>query len=737
MWLPLVLTYPLNPALAEATEDGKKASGAPEGTVNLEKITVTGAAEGYQVLETSTPSRLDIPLRDLPFSVGSVARPVIEDQRTVTVQETFKNVSGVIPVANLTAGQQGVGATIRGFTSGSEFFVNGFRQQGQNALTGPLDIANIDRIDVLKGPAGLLFGAVSSPGGLVNAVTKTPLSAPHFHLAVTPGSFGYIRPEFDVTGPITPDGSLLGRLNFAYTNTDGYIDFNDQQSFFVAPALSWLITEDTRLDVEFNFNNIDEGTATVGFPALDASLRLPVERFLGEPDFKSLSNQTQTWFAKLEHSFNEQWKARLSGNYVHNRENDNSFFVFDFANSPGDCSNEVFDPNGSTACRSPFQQTNDSEQYTMRGEILGEFDTGPIKHKALVGGEYYELKESNGFFRMDPISLSNGADVSFIDINNPVYAQNLQLQQLPLLDPFGMPTFAGFINDGLIQDGAVYFEDFVTLLPNLKIIGGGRYDMVEVQTTDQVSNTTSTQNDDKFSGRAGIVWQPFDPTSLYFSWSESFFPQSGVTLSGSPLAPETGEGFEIGVKHEFDENFGMNIALYHITKNNVALPDPADPFFALNSGEQQSDGVEVGLVGSPLAGWDLVANYAYTNAKITEGDPLGSFPEGNRLPNAPEHAFSLWNKYELQEGMLQGLGFGWGIQVFSQRQATVPNSVTLPTLVRNDLLFSYRGHTGPADWRVQLNILNIGDNKDFAVGQFNDIVPMQGRTFLGTLFIDL
>lgn len=137
--LTLVFLYPVNPALAEGTEGNEQPSGdsgAREGRVNLEKITVTEKPESYRVLESSTPSRLNIPLKELPFSVGIVTRPVIGDRRTVLIQDTYKNVSGVIPVANITAGQQGVGATIRGFTSGSEFYVNGFRQQAQQALTG-------------------------------------------------------------------------------------------------------------------------------------------------------------------------------------------------------------------------------------------------------------------------------------------------------------------------------------------------------------------------------------------------------------------------------------------------------------------------------------------------------------------------------------------------------------------------------------------------------------------------
>jgi Outer membrane receptor proteins, mostly Fe transport len=346
--------------------------------------------------------------------------------------------------------------TIRGFSTDGECFVNGFRQL---TFTSPFDVANIERADVLKGPASVLFGSGSNPGGIVNFITKQPLSSPQYHGAVSYGSDDYVRPEFDITGPLIPGSSdLLYRLNFAYTDTDGFIDFSGSQSRFVAPALTWNIGERTRVNLEFNYNDID-GTPETGAPAVKPFLDLSEKQFLGEPEFNDLNTKTESWFFDFEHGFTDQWKFRVSANYNSHRAETQESFISELVADPANCFAGENDPDGTLACRSLAQQVTDAETYTVRAELLGKFDTGPLQHTALIGGEYFAHNERYGFFPVTDPSDNTGFP---IDIFDPTYTRGFTFEQLGP-DP---------LQDTLINTRAFFFEDLITLIPTLKVASG-------------------------------------------------------------------------------------------------------------------------------------------------------------------------------------------------------------------------------------------------------------------------
>ncbi|MBE9170813.1 TonB-dependent receptor [Pleurocapsales cyanobacterium LEGE 06147] len=241
------------------------------------------------------------------------------------------------------------------------------------------------------------------------------------------------------------------------------------------------------------------------------------------------------------------------------------------------------------------------------------------------------------------------------------------------------------------------------------MLAGVRYETVEQNTINNPTDldpesSETTQNDDDFTPRVGLVYQPIPELSLYGSYSQSFTPNSDTTSSGDPLEPEQGEGFEFGVKSEILEGkLFASLAYFNITKQNVATPDPIDPFASVATGEQQSQGIEFDLSGEILPGWNIIASYSYIDAEVT----ADTNPDivGNRLFNVPKHSASLWTTYEIQTGNLQGLGFGVGFNYVREREGDLENSFEVDSyFLTNAAIFYQRNN-----WRFALNFENLFD----------------------------
>ena len=270
------------------------------------------------------------------------------------------------------------------------------------------------------------------------------------------------------------------------------------------------------------------------------------------------------------------------------------------------------------------------------------------------------------------------------------------------------------------------------------LLAGVRYDTAEQEVVNNPSlfiptASESTQNDDAFSPRFGVVYQPIEAVSLFTSYSRSFSPNSGTMVTGDILEPEEGEQFEVGAKAELlDGRFSVSLAYFDITLQNVATTDPNNPNFSIATGEQRSQGVELDLIGQILPGWNLIANYAYTDARITE-DNTGL--EGNRLFNVPEHNFNLWATYDIQNGPLEGVGFGLGFNYVSDRYGDNANSFKLGDYFLTNAALSYRRD----NWRTALNIRNLFD-VNYIQSSDNSrtirIDPGEGFTMIGSVSVE-
>jgi len=343
-------------------------------TINIivtgEKVGQTDS--GYQVPNSTTDTKLELPQKDIPQSIQVIPRQVIEDRQVTRLNELTDNVSGVQRVPGY-GGVSSLGARIRGFTTSFETLRNGFRDFG---YLSPRDPANIERVEFLKGPASVLYGGgVVGFSGQINTVTEKPQAEPSYEIGMVAGSYNFYRPTLDFTGALTSDKSLLYRLNAAYENSDSFRDFGESESYLIAPALTWKIGKGTDLTIELEQQHQDYFFDN-GLPAEPEFLDLPRDRFvLGEPDLNNAEWDSTSITYNFEHKFSDNWKFRQGFNatLVDGGE-DSSFFL-------------PLESDRRTLPRDFNRSEESQESYSLQNELFTKFNTGSVKHNLLFGVE--------------------------------------------------------------------------------------------------------------------------------------------------------------------------------------------------------------------------------------------------------------------------------------------------------------------------------------------------------------
>ncbi|MFQ4143526.1 TonB-dependent siderophore receptor [Chlorogloeopsis sp. ULAP02] len=693
-------TPPTTPLPPDTTTEESQPSAQNEEPEEPIELVVTGEQGGYRVEEASTATKTDTPLRDIPQSIQVIPREVLKDQGTVRVQDALQNVSG-----STNAGYyQGFSEylALRGFRA--NVFRDGIRSYQDYG--GLIETADIERLEVLKGPASVLFGD-APPGGLVNLVTKQPLAQPFYSFEGTVGSFSTYRGAIDLSGPLNDSRSILSRFNALYENAGSFRDFVNSERVFLAPKFKFALGANTNLTIDGSWlqetRTADDGTVAIGNRPAD----LPRERFLGEP-FQDVEVNVTNFSYLFDHKFSDQWSIRNT-------------FRAQFVNLERyyPLRDSLDEETGELSRLKYFSQRRDNA-YSVQTDVVGKFSTGSIKHQLLLGFDYTKITEDGTFGDFEPYPS--------INIFNPVYAR-LEYPKRDILNIF---------RDDTLDKYGFYIQDQIEIIPQLKFLAGGRFDIFEQNRT--VRNLGEEreeffQSDSNFSPRLGIVYQPSQNISLYASYATSFEPSFGQSRNGDgePFKPETGRQFEVGVKADITRNLSATLALYDLRKQNVTVDDPnsADPNDQIQTGEQTSRGIEFDIAGEITPGWKVIASYAYIDAFISKDT---TDLEGRRRDNIPEHAASLWTTYEIQQGGLQGLGFGLGLFFVGDRFGDLDNSYVLPSYVRTDASIFYRRN----NWRAALNIRNLFDKTYFTGSEGSRLGVYYGEplTFIGSFAIE-
>lgn len=645
------------------------------------RILATGEqdSEDYYVPRASTATRTETPILEIPQSVQVIPRAVIEDQQAIRLDEALRNLSGVVSGGRDLG--RGTSFSIRGFQD-VPVLRNGFRQFGAGN-TFP-ETANLEQIEVLRGPASVLFGEIR-PGGVINLVTKRPLSEPFYNVQLQAGNQGLLRPSIDVSGPLTDDERLLYRLNAVYqTGGDFQAADTDVSRFFISPVLAYAISDHTDLTLELEYLN-DQRPPAFGIPARGEGIAdIPFDQISNEPDDVAEEEYFNIGY-DLEHRFSDRWSLRNGFRYARQDGLLNVAFPFEL------------DEDTSILTRFWAVQPESSESFTLQTNLTGEFMTGSIGHTLLLG---VDLNRTDSDFNTD-IRLDPSTPLP-LDIFNPVYGQfpRPASEDLPILvDQTNKTNRLG-----------IFAQDQIDLLDNLVLLAGLRFDVVDQTITTKPtefdpSRSEVSQNESALTPRIGLVYQPVPDVSLYASYSQVFAPsvEETTTVEGDPLGFEDGEGFELGVKTELLQgDLSGGLTYFNITRRNIATEDPDNPFFFIATGEQHSQGVELDMTGEILPGWNVLASYAFIDAEITEDD---NFDAGNRLPSAPKHSANLWTTYEIQSGDLRGLGFGLGFNFVGVRAGDLANSFELDDYFLVNAAVSYQKD----NWRAALNFRNLFD----------------------------
>jgi len=668
-------------------------------------VTQTQTGERYLVPNATTGTRTDTPLRDIPQSVQVIPRQVFQDQQVIRLDDALRNVSGV-SFNGVDAGRS-ILFGLRGFDQ-APLLLNGFR--GFVRQNFP-EIGNLEQIEVLKGPSAILFGEVE-PGGAINLITKRPLSEPFYRIETQFGNRNLIRPSIDLSGPLETDGRLLYRLNAVYQRGDEIQDFDtDINRFFISPVFSWQISDQTDLTIELEYVN-DERPISFGVPAFGNGIaNIPLEQISNEPD----DFIDQVFFNvgyDLEHRFSDNWKLRNGFRYINNDSLLEALFPF------------ALDQTTGILIRNPSQQGGVDKSFSLQTSVVGEFATGSIDHTLLFG---VDLNRTNNdsFTRFDIFTQIP------LNIFNPVY----EAFPRPDFDAIPLGSDTELESDRL----GIFIQDQISFTDNLILLAGLRYDTVEQQRIAlpsffQPNGADQTQNYNALTPRLGLVYQPIEEISLYGSYSQSFTPNNfAMTADNDLIEPEEGEGFEVGVKAELlGGRLGATLAYFDITKQNVVTADPIIPFASVATGEQSSRGVELDVIGEILPGWNIIASYAFIDAKVTEDNTI---EVGNRLNGIPEHSASLWTNYEIQSGDLQGLGFGLGFNFVGEREGDLNNTFELDSYFLTNAAISYQRN----NWRFALNFRNLFDIDYIAGaagGRVRSIDPGEPFTVIGSFSVE-
>ena len=641
------------------------------------EINVIGSTNrGYKVPKAPTATKTDTPIRDIPQSIQVVPQQVLKDRNVNRATQAVETVSGVVDNGSLNGAPTG-SRTIRGFQQDGSLR-NGYRD-APNGFILESPIGNVEQVEVIKGPASVLFGGLE-PGGVVNIATKQPLSNPAYTVGLGVGNYGFLQPNIDLTGPLNADKTLLYRFNASYQNANNIQDFVKTNQIGLAPSITWKIGDRTDLNVYYDYAKFaGNPPVSSGLTLSDGSLS-PRNLFTSYPNFSDTDQTANRFGYTLTHKLNDEWQIR------------NNF--------AGLVANIDETQTYTTALQADRFATLESydldygyKNYFGQIDILGKFKTGSLSHQFLAGFDI------NSF--TDNYQGSSNTDLPILDIRNPNY-------NIPNI------SYSPFLEfENRVQSYGVYVQDRIAFSDNLQLLVGGRYDWTsskfEVGQFGSLGNTTEepVRTNGAFSPRIGLVYQPNQTVSLYTSYSSSFRPNTGFDSATNAFDPTKGTQYEIGVKADlFDRKLSTTLSAYSLTKTNVTTPDPTNPLFSVQTGEQRSQGIELDVAGEVSPGWKVIGSYALTNARVTQDNAT---PVGNRMPNVPENQFSLWTTYDIQTGNFKGLGFGLGLFYVGARQGDLTNTFQLKDYVRNDAAIYYKGD----GYKAAINIRNLF-NTDYA-----------------------
>ncbi|MEM9633664.1 MAG: TonB-dependent siderophore receptor [Pseudomonadota bacterium] len=666
----------------------------------LETIVVTAqenaAEDNEDILAKSSASatKTNTPIIETPQSISVVTRGQLDEQNPQTVSEALRYTSGVLSDRDATSRYNSVFLRgFGGFGTSTNFvnFLDGLKlQQGQAFAQPAIDPYLLNRIEVLKGPSAVLYGQ-TSPGGLVNQISRVPSAEPFNEIRLEAGTHGRVKGGVTSRGSLNKDGSLqYGVSAFGLWSGTRYDDVNESR-LGIAPALTWQPYTDTTLTLSGYYQNDPDGgyfnslyprflAPNAYRPYLDRELNV------GDPDFDSYERQEYGIGYSFEHRFNEFVAVRSKARYT---GIDSDLHGIQMAGP--------IDANGNIP-RAAVQSIEDASGLSFDSNAEFNFETGAIAHTVLAG-----LDLQNATSNWEYLF---GAAPS-LNVVNPQYGQ-----------PIG--PFATFINNEqkLSQTG-VYLQDQISF-KGLRGVLGVRHDWTKQDTHNRIAGSSSDQSSDATSYRAGLLYLFENGLAPYASYSTSFEPVIGVDASGDPFVPTEAEQFEIGLKYEpaFMDAL-ITISAFDIRQKNVLTPGPV-PGFNVQTGEIRSRGLEFEVRGNVTSNLEVIGALTLLDTEVTESNTPSAV--GKRPQAVPDYFASIWADYAFNSGFADGLKIGGGVRVVGSSYADDANTAKVDGYTLVDAAMSYDfGVINPKLEGLQatLNITNVFDEDYYSSCSFD------------------
>jgi iron complex outermembrane recepter protein len=585
-----------------------------------------------------TAGKIAIDPMDLPQSIAVIGQSVIRDQQSMRLSDVIKNVNGVYLATTRGGVQESFSARGYAFSS-TNMFKNGSRV---NAGVMP-EVSSLEKVEVLKGSAAILYGNVA-PGGIINMVTKQPKFNFGGEVSLRAGSFGLIKPAFDVYGPISKNAAF--RINGTYEKTNSYRDVVHSERYYINPSILFKLGNKTELLLQGDY--LDHNfTPDFGIGSLNNTViaDLPRGAFLGTNWQYNKAKQT-TATTSLKHTFNQAWSLTTTASYQQYKRDYYSTERIQ-ADSIGDWSR-------------PLNKILLQEDYFIgQFDVTGNFKTGTIEHKLLTGADadrYYTTS----------YTFNNPTVYDKINILDPEkYLPRKDIPAASKITRLQTP----------INRMGVYIQDLISLNSKFKLLAGVRWSQQKsdpATTTYLLKDSTAkglAKSDNAFSPRAGLVYRPTGTTSVYVSYANSFSVNSGTDVFGGALSPSVIDQYEVGVKNEFFKGrLSANLTFYKIINNNLAQTAQfaADGVTPNNNtalrelvGQTTSDGIELDISSQPVKGLSILAGYSYNNMRYTNIPKIkGNYIEGERLVNTPAHTANASVFYTFEKQQIKGLKIG-------------------------------------------------------------------------------
>ena len=679
---------------------------------SLPVVTVTGSVDkGYSPAASTGATKSNAPLRDIPQTINVVPQQLIADQAARSMQDVLRNVPGV----GMSSGDgQRDQVTIRGFSAIADQFIDGVRDDSLYFR----DLSNIERVEVLKGPAAVLYGRGSS-GGLINSVTKKPQPINFGEVSLTAGSSRLQRIAVD--GNARVGEQMQVRVTGAHEDSGSFRDQGFIERSSIAPSVAVDISGETKLLVQASYAK-DRRITDFGIPSFNGRpVEVPRGTYYGSGNaarddytLTEVSNLT----AVLDHRFGNTLSVRnIARYYTYDLDRNNTL--------PGG----TVDTATLTVGRSRGVVRRQEDGYFNQTDFTLKSVLGGIKQEWLFGAEVGRQNKFQQF--------ANQANIDRVSIFNPGGIVAPPLSTAVLNGAAAIPANSVFDILG------VYVQNQIAFTPQWKALVGVRYDTFEQNTEFARTLVPLAREDKTWSPRAGAVWQPNDIASYYVSFSKSFQPSGesfALAANNAQNKPEKTQNREIGAKLDFlDGAFSVTGSLFELERSDIKTTDPANPALLINVGKQRTNGVELTANGRLPTGIDVSAGYAYLDGRITESNSTQAAPQtpvapirlqGNRPSLTPKHSGFMWATVPM------GAGFsaGGGINYSADRFASPSNAVVLPGYVTVDMAGYYRSKK----FDVALNLKNVTNKKYIASGHGgndNLIVPGAPRELQATVTV--